>query len=162
MRATEFVTEYQKKVWRPIRSMVPAHWPDYVVKDWLYTKMSDQTQMADKEQFVKWVLEKYPVRQWRLESRDFGYHSFNSETQKRLLDRMGQTIQHFTVPRDDERHEIQANLIRQTGQANQEPVIVIQRPGVNGVELVEGWHRTIQNLKAFPNGWQGRAWVGYI
>lgn len=162
MRANEFLTEIQAGAWRAIKAMVPAHWPDYVVKDWLYVKIENEVQLKDKKEFVAHLLKTYPVRQWRLETRNFGYHSFDAWTQKRFLDRMGQTIQHFPVPRDDERHEIQANLIQQTGQANQEPIIVFQRPGVDGVELGEGWHRTIQNLKAFPNGWQGRAWVGYI
>jgi hypothetical protein len=162
MRACEFLTEVRSGAWRATRAMVPTHWPDYVVKDWLYVKLSEPSQTVDKREYIKELLKTYPVRQWRLETRDFGYHSFNAESQKRLLDRMGQTILHFTVPRDDERHEIQANLIKQTGRANQEPIIVIQRPGIDGVELVEGWHRTIQNLKAFPNGWHGQAWVGYL
>lgn len=161
MRAKEFLSELQAGAWRTIRAMVPRHWPDYVVKDWIYTRLSAESHIPDKKEFVKWILKEYPVRQWRLEPRELGYHSFDSATQKKLLDRMNQTIQHFTVPRDDERHEIQANLIKQTGQANQEPIIVVQRPGVDGVELLEGWHRTIQNIKAFPNGWRGQVWVGY-
>jgi hypothetical protein len=27
--------------------------------------------------------------------------------------------------------------------------------------LIEGWHRTIQHLKEFPQGYTGPAWVGY-
>jgi hypothetical protein len=162
MRACEFLNEIQGGAWRATRAMVPAHWPDYVVKDWIYVKLSEPSHTVDKREYIKDLLKTYPVRQWRLESRDFGYHVFDARTQKRLLDRISQTILHFVVPRDNERHEIQANLIKQTGQANQEPIIVIQRPGVDGVELTEGWHRTTQNLKAFPNGWKGKAWVGYI
>lgn len=162
MRAKEFLSELQAGAWRAIRAMVPRHWPDYVVKDWLYTRMSAETQITDKRKFVEWVLEKYPVRQWRLETLDLGYHSFDAHTQKLITLRATRSggAEHLMVPRDDERHQTQAELIKQRGQASQEPIIVIARK--DGYELLEGWHRTVQNAKAFPNGWRGKAWVGYL
>jgi hypothetical protein len=162
MRAHEFLNEVQAGAWRALRAMVPRHWPDYVVKDWLYTQFSNPEQVTNKRKLVQWVLERYPVKQWRLETLNLGYHSFDAHTQKMLMLRAQEPdygSKHFLVPRDAERHAAQANLIKQTGQANQEPIIVIYRK--DGYELVEGWHRTAQNVKAFPNGWRGRAWVGY-
>lgn len=162
MRAKEFLLELQAGAWRAIRAMVPRHWPDYVVKDWLYTKIDSPESGTNKKEYLKWVLEKYPVRQWRLETLDLGYHSFDAHSQKLITLRATKSggAEHLMVPRDDERHQAQSELIKQRGQANQEPIIVIARK--NGYELIEGWHRTVQNTKAFPDGWRGQAWVGYL
>ena len=91
-----------------------------------------------------------------------GYHSFDSKTQETLLHRISQTDNVISayVPRDAERHEIQKQIIQKSGQANQEPIIVIYHK--DGYELLEGWHRTIQNIQAFPNGYKAKAWVGYL
>jgi hypothetical protein len=88
-------------------------------------------------------------------------HAFDSMTQRKILAREGGLLNPMKVPRDAERHATQAQRIQQTGTPSQEPIIAIQRAGVDGLELVEGWHRTIQNIRAFPNGYRGRVWIGY-
>jgi hypothetical protein len=47
-------------------------------------------------------------------------------------------------------------MIQQKG-VSAEPIIVAKLS--NGYDLIEGWHRTIQHLKAFPQGYTGPAWV---
>jgi len=42
---------------------------------------------------------------------------------------------------------------------NPEPIIVAKLS--NGYDLIEGWHRTIQHLQAYPEGYTASAWVGY-
>jgi GNAT superfamily N-acetyltransferase len=42
---------------------------------------------------------------------------------------------------------------------SEEPIIVAKLS--NGYDLIEGWHRTIQHLKEFPQGYTAPAWVGY-
>jgi hypothetical protein len=49
MRANEILVEYQGGAWRLIRGMVPKHWPDYVVKDWLYGKIPDDIRLEEKK-----------------------------------------------------------------------------------------------------------------
>jgi hypothetical protein len=92
---------------------------------------------------------------------DLTLESFTEATQQKILARQGGSRNPMNVPRDAERHAVQAQKIQQTGAVSQEPIITVQRPEVQGLELVEGWHRTIQNLKAFPNGYKGRVWIGY-
>ena len=108
------------------------------------------------------MLKDYPVKKWRLETRDFNLESFDESSQRQLLARMRGEPQHWPIHRDQERHEKQAEVIKKTGTATQEPIIVFKKSDSSALELVEGWHRTIQNLLAFPDGWRSRAWVGYI
>jgi hypothetical protein len=61
------------------------------------------------------------------------------------------------IPKDAERHATQAALAQQQGGIRKEPVI-LKKMG-NQYELIEGWHRTIQHFKQFPNGYTGPAWV---
>jgi hypothetical protein len=159
MRAQEFLVEYQAGAWRLIRSMVPRHWPDYVVKDWLYGKIPDDANLEDKKYMITKVLEDYPVKQWRLERLPITLDIFTPDTQKKIQQREGGSSNPWQVPRDSERHATQAAIIQKQGVSG-EPVIVLKTS--NGYELVEGWHRTIQNLQAHPEGYTGPAWVGYL
>jgi hypothetical protein len=159
MRANEFLIEYQGGAWRLIRSMVPQHWPDYVVKDALYSKIPDNTELADKKAHVQHILQEYPVRQWRLEKLPITLDIFTPNTQEQIRRREGGSKNPFQVPRDTERHAAQAAKIQQQGVSG-EPIIVLKKP--DGYDLWEGWHRTIQNLQAYPEGYTGPAWVGYL
>lgn len=159
MRANEFLVEYQGGAWRLIRSMVPQHWPDYVVKDWLYGKIPDNANLEDKKYMITKVLEDYPVKQWRLERLPITLDIFNAETQKKIQQREGGSKNPWQVPRDAERHATQAAIIQKQGVSG-EPIIVLKKS--DGYDLVEGWHRTIQNLQAYPQGYIGPAWVGYL
>ena len=162
MKSIEFIVETHGGVWRLIRSMVPQHWPDYVVKDWFYSRLTDPNHPVDKRNWIEWTLKEWPVRQWKLETLELGFHSFDSRTQGNILKRISEVngLASDFIPRDAERHQAQKQLIQKTGQANQEPIIVIYHK--DGYELLEGWHRTIQNIQAFPNGYKAKAWVGYL
>lgn len=161
MRAQEIITEYHGGAWRFIRDLVPDHWPDYVVKDWFYRRSGRPQDYKTLGTWIRSVIEDYPVRRWRLETRVLALDSFDLSTQRILTQKMRDEdpIGH-TIRRNAERHATQADIIKRTGRPNQEPVIAIDRDGK--LELQEGWHRTTQNLLAFPNGYQGRVWVGYI
>jgi hypothetical protein len=75
-----------------------------------------------------------------------------------ILSREGGSSNPFQVPRDAERHAHQLKMIQQKG-VSEEPIIVAKLS--NGYDLIEGWHRTIQHLKEFPQGYTAPAWVGY-
>jgi hypothetical protein len=159
MRADEFLIEYRRSLLQYIQGWFPD-WPDYVIRDWLYPSVKDLSQ-SEIEGFATDIAEEYPVHSWKLQTLDLRLESFTQETQQRILSREGGASNPMKVPRDSERHAVQAQKIKHTGAVSSEPIIVIQRAGVKGLELVEGWHRTIQNLKAFPDGYHGRAWIGY-
>jgi hypothetical protein len=159
MRIKELLVEYQGGAWRLIRGMVPRHWPDYVVKDWLYGKIPDEANLEDKKYMITKVLKDYPVKQWRLERLPITLDIFTPATQQQINKREGGSKNPFQVPRDTERHATQASIIQKQGVSG-EPVIVLKKP--DGYDLVEGWHRTIQNLQAHPEGYVGPAWVGYL
>jgi hypothetical protein len=159
MRAQEFLLEYQGGAWRLIRSMVPRHWPDYVVKDAFYSKIPDNTELEDKKAHVQGILQEYPIRQWRLEKLPITIDVFTPRTQEQIRKREGGSKNPNQVPRDAERHATQAAKIQQQGVSG-EPIIVVKKP--DGYELWEGGHRTTQALKAFPQGYIGPAWVGYL
>lgn len=167
MRAQEFVSEMRQGPRQLIRDLFPAHWPDFVVNDLLvsshskFQRINTAKDLLTAKVWVADVLKWLPVKQWRLETRNLSYASFNGDTQSKILARTGQTYQ-SRVPRDRERFDAQVQLIKKTGAPNPEPIICVQRPGVDGLELVEGWHRTIQNITNFPNGWRQQVWVGYI
>lgn len=164
MKSSEFLIEYRGGSWRTIRAMVPEHWPDYVVKDWLYKKIPDTDSLIDIKEFVRGALNMFPVKEWKLETREFSIGSFNPLIQKYLMANVnsGPPAHHPEYDVEITRHNAQAKKIASTGQANQEPIICIDNPRNNGLSLMEGWHRTTQNLIAFPNGWKGRAWIGYL
>ena len=151
--------EYQGGAWRLIRGMVPRHWPDYVVKDWLYGKVSDDLGLEEKKYHIQHLLQEYPVKQWRLEQLPITMDIFTPGTQEQIRKREGGSKNPFQVPRDTERHATQAAIIKKQGVSG-EPVIMLKKP--DGYDLVEGWHRTIQNLQAHPEGYTGPAWVGYL
>ena len=159
MRADEFLIEYRRSLVQYIQSWFPD-WPDYVIRDWLYPAVKGLSQ-SEIEDFANDIAEEYPVHHWELRALNLKLSSFDAPTQRRIMARHGGSKNPFDIPRDAERHATQAQQIQQTGEPSAEPIIVIQRPGVRGLELMEGWHRTIQNLKAFPDGYRGQAWIGY-
>jgi hypothetical protein len=75
-----------------------------------------------------------------------------------IQSREGGSSNPYQVPKDAERHSLQQKMIQQKG-VSEEPIIVAKLS--NGYDLIEGWHRTIQHLKEFPQGYTAPAWVGY-
>ena len=67
-----------------------------------------------------------------------------------------------SLPKDDERHQTQANLLKGKNPKKdiivREPVIMFRHG--KKYELIEGWHRTIQAFKLYPDGYKGYAFVG--
>lgn len=133
------------------------NWPNYVVKDFLYANAKN---LSSREEIIQWIADikkEMGHISWQLEKIPLTLDAFTPETQNRLLKRKGGTANPFSVPNDSQRHQIQAQLISQKG-VSSEPIIVIKTNA--GYDLIEGWHRTIQHLRLYPNGFKGIAWVG--
>jgi hypothetical protein len=159
MRAQDFLVEYRQAYFQYLQGWFPD-WPDYVIRDWLYPFMKGMDQ-GEIESAAEDIADNYPVHRWELKTLDLGLDAFDETTQKKILAREGGQSNPMQVPRDAQRHATQAQRIQKTGAPSQQPIIVVQRPDVKGLELLEGWHRTIQNIRAFPDGYRGRAWIGY-
>jgi hypothetical protein len=157
MRAFEFLIELRQGLDQYLKQQFPD-WPEYVVRDFLYKNIKDMPPNEMKE-WLDFQKKDLPIKQWKLENLKITQDIFDAETQKRLNQRQGGSSNPFNVPKDAERHATQATMIQKQG-ISKEPIIVIKRG--NEYELLEGWHRTIQHLKSYPNGYTGPAWVGYL
>jgi hypothetical protein len=168
MRATEFIVEgvtegklneIRDQLWTWVQSKFPrTQWPEYVQRDFLYQQAKGIRNQAELDDFLKRNRNDFGKVQWRLEKLPITMDIFTPKTQRMILSRQGGSSNPFQVPRDAERHSQQLKMIQQKG-VSEEPIIVAKLN--NGYDLIEGWHRTIQHLKEFPQGYTAPAWVGY-
>ena len=131
-------------------------WPDYVLKDFLYQQAKGIRDQAELDFFLKRNKKDFGNCKWTLVELPITFDIFTPKTQRMIKSREGGNSNPFRVPRDAERHALQSQMIQQKG-VSSEPIIVAKLS--NGYDLIEGWHRTIQHLKAFPQGYTGPAWV---
>lgn len=175
MRAIEFLTEsveqnqpgvaesnlneYRDQLWTWVKSKFPrTQWPEYVQRDFLYAKAKGNKNRKDLEDFLDEVQRDFGRVKWQLEKLPITLDIFTPKTQRMIQSREGGSSNPYQVPKDAERHSLQQKMIQQKG-VSQEPIIVAKLS--NGYDLIEGWHRTIQHLKEFPQGYTAPAWVGY-
>ena len=133
-------------------------WPDYVLKDFLYQQAKGIRDQAELEDFLQRNKQDFGQVKWRLEQLPITIDIFTPKTQRMINKREGGSSNPYGVPRDADRHARQLKMLQQTG-VSKEPIIVAKLN--NGYDLIEGWHRTIQHLKAFPEGYTAPAYVGY-
>lgn len=164
MKITDILVEYNSGLLRQIKSVLPR-WPDYVIKDWLYSSIVSEyfkkgNSPASVRENIRWQLEYSgltPNTRWQLVNFDFVLDDrWDKKTKDNLLTRMNSVRPYINVPRDQQRHSTQSRLLAKRG-ISREPVIIIKTR--DGYELVEGWHRTVQNFKMYPDGYVGPAWV---
>ena len=156
MRARDFVVEVRAGMMQYLKQQFPT-WPDYVVNDLLYKNIKGMTNQQEIEEWLLGIKKDYGQLRWQLQQLPIKLDIFDADTQSKIKQRAGGAQNPHGVPNDAERHATQATMIKQQG-VSKEPIIVIKTP--QGYELLEGWHRTIQHLQAFPNGYRGPAWVG--
>jgi hypothetical protein len=128
--------------------------PEYVVYDWFYKSNKNETQ-----ENIEGVINKYKDVEWELkENFHMSLDILSDETVKRLKEREG-GIEKKGLEGDLERHQTQSDLIKSQG-ISKEPIILLEL--LNGkYELVEGWHRTIQLFKLYPEGFEyPNVWIG--
>jgi len=144
------ITSRRQGVLRLIKEKFP-NLPDYVAQDMAYSIFKDNP---------KWMDDKYYQEllggNWKQEKLQITLDVFNSKTKQQLEQRLKGENPNL-VPRDTERHETQKELLEKG--PSEEPIIVFKTP--QGYDLVEGWHRTIQSLLKWPDGYEQNAWVSY-
>jgi hypothetical protein len=129
--------------------------PNYIIMD-LFAKKNEKPYNREEmlnivKQFgkYKWVLKKnFPI------SLDI----FTDETIKYIKEREGGSKNPMSVPNDVKRHQFQKEKIK-SGMPT-EPIILLK---VNDkYALFEGWHRTIQLLNKYPDGYlYPQVYIGY-
>ena len=151
-------SESNQGLWNWYKQQLPD-WPDYVIKDFVYVQLKSKTDMEDKKYWISKIKEAIPNVKWKLEKLHLTMDSFNKDTRDGIEKRSGGKLNPDQVPKDTERHQTQAALLQSRG-VSKEPIIVIKR--ADGYDLWEGFHRTIQNLNQFPQGYTCPAYVGHV
>jgi hypothetical protein len=151
----EGLTEARNSLFAFVKQHFPT-WPDYVLKDFLYPQAKGIRNQAELDDFLKRNKQEFGNCKWTLTKLPITMDIFTPKTQQMIKSREGGSSNPFQVPRDAERHSQQLQMIQQKG-VSAEPIIVAKLS--NGYDLIEGWHRTIQHLKAFPQGYTSPAWV---
>jgi len=156
------LTETRDAALKWLKSYLPA-WPDYVVRDWMYNHFRGEWAASgdDPKTVIQRTLDgegMTPQTRWKfVPDFHFTFDSLDPDTVRRIKERQGGTVNPYGIPKDAERHATQATLAAQQGGVRDEPVI-LKKVG-DQYELIEGWHRTIQHFKQFPDGYKGPAWI---
>ena len=136
-------------------------WPDYVLKDWLYSftkkyENGDSPEVYKNivKSFVESFVEGHGKGNWEYRVLDVSMDIFIPSTQDNLKNKIEGNI-NKDVPKDEERHNVQQSQLDKEG-VSPEPIIVLQKK--DGIELLEGWHRTTSALKKFET-YKQNAWV---
>jgi RNA polymerase sigma factor (sigma-70 family) len=155
--AESTLNEYRNSLYDFVKSKFTS-WPEYVLRDFLYAQAKGIRDQQELKDFLERNQKDFGQVKWRLEKLPITLDIFTAKTQGMIRQREGGSSNPFQVPKDAERHALQQRMIQQKG-VSPEPIIVAKLS--NGYDLIEGWHRTIQHLKAYPEGYTGPAWVGY-
>ena len=172
----ETLAETRDRMFDFIKQVLPK-WPDYVLRDWIYQmargefkqggwiafgpKSSEQRYPSFSRESILALIKLEglsPDTVWKFFPRfEFTMSGLDPSTRQKILARRGGTENPYGVQRDAERHATQAALAKQQGGIRQEPVI--GKMTTDGFELIEGWHRTVQHFKMYPQGYYAPAWV---
>lgn len=156
MRARELITEVPQGVMNILRDELPG-WPDYVIKDMVYKKISSPQDLDMKLDHVRELAQE--VSSWRLvQNMPLTFNMLDPDTQNRMKLRKFGDANPFKIPNDRERFEHALELVRTKGMENLPPVIF--RQTANGLDLWEGWHRTLAAFRLHPKMFRVNAWIG--
>lgn len=121
-------------------------WPEYVIRDWLYATTKERKDF-NVDRYIHLFIKFFGKGHWKFEKNKINVNSFNNNTIKNFKIRdFGK--QYFSSIRNDfERFMTQQDLLSKRGKVSEEPIICVKR--TDGLELLEGWHRTMMNLNRF-------------
>ena len=146
MKSFELFFEARDGLLRYLRGRLPEV-PEYVLYDLYYKSVKNMNNIELYEFLkehgdIKWQL----VKNFRIDPKT----TFDDATLNTLKIRDGGKVNPYNIPKDEERHAGALERIGSKGMPT-EPILLIK----NGekYELVEGWHRTMQLLNLYPNGY---------
>ena len=153
------ITELRQGLLNYLKQQLP-NMPEYVVQDWVYKMIkNDGGQPWTKEGIQNWIDDQLKDIKWEYKTNfPISMDIFGDKTKKELESRIGGEIRQ-DVGKDIERHKTQQNLLKSQG-ISKEPIIIFKTK--NGkYELGEGWHRTTQAFKMYPEGFiQPKVYIG--
>ena len=129
--------------------------PNYIIMD-IFAKKNERPYTYEE---MKILVKEWGDYKWKLK-KDFpiSYNIFFEPTIKIMKQREGGLKNPLNVPNDLKRHQYQAKKIQ--GNIPTEPIILLKRG--EKYELLEGWHRTIQLLNKYPEGYiYPQVYIGY-
>ena len=129
---------------RLIKEWIGNRVPEYVFKETIYNSV----------RHIDHILK----RDWQLEVLEIGLDDFCSDTRRRILERSFGDVEFPGTDRDLERTALQREKAIAEEPGTNEPVIIEE--GIDGWELLEGWHRTMARLPRDGSKTKLRAWIG--
>lgn len=141
-----------------LKKLLPS-WPDYVIKELANLKGLQSYGEIEgiKDSFEETFGKNYPYMLWEYKTVKITLESFDSETKNLLKYRLKNPPSQY-IPNDAERHLKAEKLLREKGKPFG-PIVVYDNRGK--FYLLEGWHRTIQALKLWPDGYDQPTYIGY-
>ena len=154
----EEITELRQGLLGYLKQQLP-NFPDYVIKDWIYKMIKKDDNINTAEGIQDWIDTQLKDLKWETKTNfPITMDIFGNKTQQELKSRIGGEIRQ-DVGKDIERHNTQQKLLKSQG-ISKEPIILFKtRDGK--YELGEGWHRTTQAFKMYPEGFiQPNVYIG--
>jgi hypothetical protein len=154
----EEITELRQGLLGYLKQQLP-NFPDYVIKDWIYKMIKKDDNINTAEGIQDWIDSQLKDLKWETKTNfPITMDIFGDKTQKELKLRIGGEIRQ-DVGKDVERHKTQQNLLKSQG-ISKEPIILFKTKD-GKYELGEGWHRTTQAFKMYPEGFiQPNVYIG--
>jgi hypothetical protein len=152
------VNELRQGFLNYLKQQLP-NFPDYVIKDWIYKMIKKDDNINTAEGIQDWIDTQLKDLKWETKINfPITMDIFGDKTQKELKSRIGGEIRQ-DVDKDIERHKTQQNLLKSQG-ISKEPIIIFKTKD-GKYELGEGWHRTTQSFKMYPEGFiQPNVYIG--
>jgi hypothetical protein len=152
------VNELRQGFLNYLKQQLP-NFPDYVIKDWIYKMIKKDDNINTAEGIQDWIDTQLKDLKWETKINfPITMDIFGDKTQKELKSRIGGEIRQ-DVDKDIERHKTQQNLLKSQG-ISKEPIIIFKTKD-GKYELGEGWHRTTQAFKMYPEGFiQPNVYIG--
>jgi hypothetical protein len=158
MRELMGLNETRQGMFDWLKSKLP-NMPEYVVRDWVYKMIKASDEINTYEGITEWIDKELKGLTWEKKT-DFPItmDMFTEKTRNELRNRIGGEVV-ASVDKDAERHDTQKKMLQSRG-ISKEPIILF-RTKDGRYELGEGWHRTVQTFKAYPDGFvQPNVYVG--
>ena len=142
-----------------IRKALPS-WPDYVIKDWISSRIKNQEDLKNLTGWLGELNKMVEPNSWKLHQKMFlTFDMLSPKTRyfMKIKRNFGEKNP-FLIPRDEERSANAEQLVKTKGMENLPPVIMLHH--ANGLELCEGWHRTMAAFRLHPDGFYINVWIG--
>lgn len=141
------LTETRKGIFNWLKNYLP-NTPEYVIRDLIYRNAKEFNDERSIEEIKNWLDEYFVDLKWKHERNFFmSLDIFDDETRKALEEK----IEGFMFPgQDTERHQKQSELLKNRGISEEPIILYLNKDGK--YTLGEGWHRTTQAFKMYPDG----------